>query len=52
MTTAESEKEQFVTMIATVNALGNDIPLIFIFPRVFLKTYMLANGPTMCRSSK
>ena len=39
------ERSEHVTMAATINALGNDIPPMFIFPRKNYKPYMLNNTP-------
>ena len=39
------ERGELVTMASTINALGNDIPLMFIFPRKNYKPYMLNNAP-------
>lgn len=37
------ERGATITMIAAVNAIGNSIPPLFVFPRVNFKTFML-NG--------
>ena len=39
------ERGELVTMAATINALGNDIPPMFIFSRKNYKPYMLNNAP-------
>lgn len=39
------ERGQNVTMIAAINAIGNSIPPMFIFPRVHFKTHMLKGAP-------
>lgn len=42
------ERGQLVTMIAAVNAVGNSLPPMFIFPRVHFKDRMLFGGPAGC----
>lgn len=39
------ERGQNVTIIAAINALGNHIPPMMIFPRVNFKAHMLKGGP-------
>lgn len=34
-----------VTMLATVNAIGNSVPHLFVFPRVHFKDHMLKGAP-------
>lgn len=40
------ERGQNVTMIAAVNAIGNSIPPMLIFPRVHFKQFMLIGSPS------
>ncbi|KAJ4428125.1 hypothetical protein ANN_24139 [Periplaneta americana] len=42
------ERWQLVTMIAAVNAVGNSLSPMFIFPRVHFKDRMLFGGPAGC----
>lgn len=39
------ERGQNITLIAAINALGNAIPPMMIFPRVHFKAHMLKGGP-------
>ena len=39
------ERGENVTIICAVNALGNSIPPLFVFPRVHLKQHMLKGAP-------
>lgn len=39
------ERGENVTMIACINAAGNSVPPMIIFPRVHFKDYMMKNGP-------
>ncbi|XP_046393584.1 uncharacterized protein LOC124161317 [Ischnura elegans] len=39
------ERGQNVTMIAAINAVGNHIPPMFVFPRVNFKDFMLTGAP-------
>jgi hypothetical protein len=39
------ERGQNVTLIAAVNAVGNHLPSILIFPRVHYKEFMLKGAP-------
>lgn len=39
------DRGKLVTMIGTINAIGNSIPPVFIFPRVHFKSHMLAGAP-------
>ena len=34
-----------MTTCCYINAIGNAIPLVYIFPRVHLKNYMLKDAP-------
>lgn len=43
-----AERGQLVTMIAAVNAVGNSLPPMLIFPRVRFKDRMLFGGPPGC----
>lgn len=43
-----AERGQTVTMAIGVNAVGNAIPPMFIFPRVFFKDHFVRNGPPGC----
>lgn len=43
-----AERGQLITMIAAVNAVGNSLPPMLIFPRVFFKERMLFGGPPGC----
>lgn len=43
-----AERGQLVTMIAAVNAIGNSLPSMLIFPRVHYKNTMLFGGPPGC----
>jgi hypothetical protein len=40
------ERGVYVTLIACINALGNSIPPVLIFPRVNFKIHMLNNAPS------
>lgn len=40
------ERGELVTLPLAVNAQGNSVPPLFIFPRKLYKTHMIANGPT------
>ena len=40
-----AERGQLVTLIAAVNAIGNHIPPMLIFPRVNFKDFMLSGAP-------
>lgn len=40
-----AERGTLVTMCCTVNAIGNALPPVFIFPRVYYKDAMLKNTP-------
>ena len=39
------ERGTLVTMCACINAIGNSVPPLFIFPRVNFKVFMLNNAP-------
>ena len=39
------ERGELVTMAATINVLGNDIPPMFVFPRKKYKPFMLTGAP-------
>ena len=41
-----AERGQFVTLVRTINAIGNSIPQLFIFRRVRYKNYFINGGPT------
>lgn len=43
-----AERGSLVTMIAAVNAIGNSLPPMLIFPRVHFKDRMLFGGPAGC----
>lgn len=43
-----SERGTLVTMCLAVNALGNTIPPMFVFPRVFYKDHFIRGGPPGC----
>ncbi|BFZ04182.1 hypothetical protein BsWGS_07221 [Bradybaena similaris] len=43
-----AERGALVTLCAAVNALGNSIPPLFIFPRVNFKDCMIKGGPVGC----
>lgn len=40
-----AERGQLVTLIASINAIGNHIPPMLIFPRVHFKEFMLRGAP-------
>ena len=40
------ERGQNVTMLAAVNAIGNKVPPMFVFPRVHFKQHMLRGSPS------
>lgn len=40
-----SERGTNTTMIACINAVGNAVPPLFVFPRVFFKEHMLEGAP-------
>lgn len=42
------ERGANVTVIGCVNAMGNSIPPLFVFPRVNFKQHMLKGGPVNC----
>lgn len=44
--TTSAERGSLVTMIGCINAIGNYIPPMLIFPRVHLKDHMLKDSPT------
>lgn len=44
-TATSGERGCNVTMIACINALGNSVPPMFIFPRVNFKQFMLSGAP-------
>lgn len=46
-----AERGHLVTMIAAVNAVGNSLPPMLIFPRVHFKDRMLFGGPPGCIGS-
>ena len=39
------ERGSLITMCGCINAVGNTVPPLFIFPRVNYKPYMLTNAP-------
>ncbi|XP_065683501.1 uncharacterized protein LOC136096322 [Hydra vulgaris] len=41
-----AERGSLVTMLAFVNAMGNTVPPVFIFPRVNYKDFMICGAPT------
>lgn len=43
-----AERGNLVTMCGCINALGNSIPPLLIFPRVHFKDYMIQSGPKDC----
>lgn len=42
------ERGTLVTMCLAVNALGNTIPPMFVFPRVYYKDHFIREGPPGC----
>ncbi|GBN30356.1 hypothetical protein AVEN_120850-1 [Araneus ventricosus] len=40
------ERGKLVTIISAVNAIGNTVPPLFVFPRKFFKDHMLKEAPT------
>lgn len=46
--TTSAEKGATVTMELAVNAIGNFVPPLFIFPRVHFKSHFISQGPTGC----
>uniref|UniRef100_A0A0A9VUF8 Jerky protein-like protein n=2 Tax=Lygus hesperus TaxID=30085 RepID=A0A0A9VUF8_LYGHE len=49
-TIASAERGTNVTMIATINALGNSIPPVLVFPRVKYKDFMIHGAPTFLKN--
>lgn len=45
------ERGQNVTLIAAVNAIGNHLPPMFVFPRVHFKEFMLKGAPVGSKGS-
>ncbi|XP_054709205.1 uncharacterized protein LOC129218910 [Uloborus diversus] len=43
-----AERGQTVTIATAVKAIGNALPPLFIFPRVFFKDYFIKEGPQGC----
>lgn len=43
-----AERGQTVTMVLAVSAIGNSVPPMFVFPRVFFKDHFIINGPPGC----
>lgn len=43
-----AERGQTVTMVLAVSAIGNSVPPMFVFPRVFFKEHFINNGPPGC----
>lgn len=43
-----AERGTTVTMVLAVNACGNSVPPMLIFPRVFFKEHFVSNGPPNC----
>ena len=43
--TTSAERGELVTLLFTVNALGNAVPPVFVFPRVRFKNYFLNGAP-------
>lgn len=43
-----AESGPLITMAFAVNAQGNSIPLLFIFPRKKFQQFMINGGPTVC----
>lgn len=41
-----AERGTNITLISAINAIGNSIPPVFIFPRVHFKNHMLKGAPT------
>ena len=46
-----AERGTNVTMVYGVNAIGNSIPPMFLFPRKFFKSHFNRDGPAGCVSS-
>lgn len=46
--TTSAERGQTVTLAAAVSAIGNFVPPLFIFPRVFYKDHFVQGGPPGC----
>lgn len=42
---SSAERGQLVTMCCCVNAIGNALPPVYVFPRVHFKDHMLNDGP-------
>lgn len=40
-----AERGVNVTLICCINTIGNCVPLLFVFPSVFLKEYILKGSP-------
>lgn len=45
---ASAERGQTVTLCCAVNAAGQSLPPMFIFPRVYFKDHFIRDGPTGC----
>lgn len=43
-----AERGQTVTMVLAVSAIGNSVPSMFVFPRVFFKDHFINNEPPGC----
>lgn len=43
-----AERGTTVTLVTAVNAIGNSVPPMFIFPRVYFKDHFTRNGPPGC----
>ncbi|KAJ4437831.1 hypothetical protein ANN_13769 [Periplaneta americana] len=44
--TTSAERGETVTMVSSINSIGNHIPPMLIFPRVNLKQFILKGAPT------
>ena len=43
---SSAERGVTVTMCCCINAIGNSLPPVYIFPRVYFKSYMLKGAPS------
>ena len=48
---ASAERGQTVTLCCAVNAAGQSLPPMFIFPRVHFKDHFIRDGPPGCTGS-
>ncbi|KAF2883881.1 hypothetical protein ILUMI_22266 [Ignelater luminosus] len=46
-----AERETNITMVLAVNAKGNSVPSIFVFPRKFYREHFVQDGPVGCCGS-